>query len=120
MHSSYNLYRVGTMEIGANWTTLSALLRNWDIDGRVNVLKQLDIHGSRCLLNHKHMSLYCCWNVSTVPFEILLGGQKSSARRTTPLLPLPAGLTSSIFCFQLRESITIFWTFCVAASELSG
>ena len=38
-----------------------------------------------------------------VLFEILLGGRKSSARRTTPLLPLHAELTSSIICFQAER-----------------
>ena len=49
-----------------------ALLRNWDVDSRVNVLKQWDIHRSRCLLNHKHLSLHHYQNVRSVLFEILL------------------------------------------------
>ena len=32
---------------------LLGVLRNWDVNGRVNVLKQWDIRRSRCLLNHK-------------------------------------------------------------------
>ena len=56
----------------------SALLRNWDIVGRVHILKQWDIHRSRCLLNHKHLSLAllfcqllvcssaCCWLSSSL------------------------------------------------------
>ena len=51
---------------------LLAVLRNWDIDGHVTVLKQRDMHRSRCLLNHKHLSLYHYRNVSRVLFEILL------------------------------------------------
>ena len=50
----------------------SALLRNWDIDGHVNVLKQWNNRRSRCLLNRKHLSLHCYWNVRSVLFEILL------------------------------------------------
>ena len=49
-----------------------ALLRDWDIDERVNVLKQwkppFSVHS-----DHKHLSLPCYRNVSTVLFEILLG-----------------------------------------------
>ena len=48
-------------------------LGNWDIDGRVNVLKQWDIHRSRRLLNQKHLSLHHHWNVLSVLFQILLG-----------------------------------------------
>ena len=50
----------------------SALLRNWDIDGRVTVLKQWNICLSRCLLNRKHLSLHYYWNACSVLFEILL------------------------------------------------
>ena len=32
---------------------------NWDIDGRVHVLKQWDIHRSLYLLNHKHLDVGC-------------------------------------------------------------
>ena len=48
------------------------LFRHWDIDGRVNVLKQWNICRSRCLPNLKHLSLPYCWNVCSVLFEILL------------------------------------------------
>ena len=51
---------------------LLCVLRNWDIDGRLTVLKQWDIRRSRCLLNHKHLSLYYHGNVRSVLFEILL------------------------------------------------
>ena len=55
---------------------LLGVLRNWDIDGRVTVLKQWDICRSRYLLDHKHLSLHYHWNVRSVLFEILLGGGK--------------------------------------------
>ena len=51
---------------------LLCVLRTCDIDGRVTVLKQWDICRSRCLLNHKHLSLHRCRNVRGVLFEILL------------------------------------------------
>ena len=54
----------------------SGVLVGWDIDGRVNVLKQWVIRRSKCLLNHKHLSLPYHWNVYSVLFEILLGGGK--------------------------------------------
>ena len=46
-------------------------LGNWDIDGRVNILKQWDIRRSLCFLNHKHLSLH--FYSRNVLFEILLG-----------------------------------------------
>ena len=70
---------------------------------RVTPLKQWDILRSRCPLNREHLSLHCCRNVSTVLFEIILGGQTSSARRTTSRVPLAVGLTSSILCFQAER-----------------
>ena len=49
------------------------LFRRWDNDGRVNVLKQWDIHRSVCLLNHRHLSLHHHRKVRSVLFKILLG-----------------------------------------------
>ena len=80
---------------------------------RVNVLKQWDTHRSRCLLNHKHLSLHYHTNVRSVLFEILLGCGQG--------LPLVAVIfscwadwaprsalysaTSLHLCFKLKESV---------------
>ena len=117
----------------SNWISLyfvmqscgvfSALLRNWDIDERVNVLKQWDIHRSLCFLNHKHLSLPCYRNVSTVLFEILLGYGRL-ARRTISRLSSAAGLTAIIHLLHaerihhdlldlLRRCFSAVWTVCV-------
>ena len=45
----------------------------WDIDGRVTVLKQWDIHFFSRQLNHRHLSLHHHMKVRSVLFEILLG-----------------------------------------------
>ena len=49
-----------------------ALLHNWDINDRVNVLDQWDVHYHLYPLNHKHLSLHHHRNVCSDLSEILL------------------------------------------------
>ena len=70
---------------------LLGVLRNWDIDGRVTVLKQWDIRRSGGLLSLKHLSLHYHKNVHNVLFEILLGGGKRSSARKPPVTAWSSG-----------------------------
>ena len=87
----------------------SALLRNWDTDGRVNVLKHWDIRRSRCLSNHEHLSLYYHGNVRGVLFNILLGCGKDLllVAAVFRLKECVAMFSRSLIC----EIFTVFWTF---------